>query len=352
MNRNYFIIIVGIAIFCLFLIFAALWWEIQTPIKKENYIPPPVAPYKSYISGVGILEPSSGNIFIGTPLNRIVEKILVNVGEKVKKGQILIHLDDRDLQANLRIQYAAYKSTLAKFKKLEAFPRPEDLEEAKATLKKAQAELDFAKNEYERIKTLTDVRALSEVEKIRRYYNYQEAEAAWLQAKANLDKIKAGTWHPDLEIARYAVQEAQANLQRVKTEIERTIIRSPIDGTILQINIHEGEFPPPDTSKTPMMILGNIDAMNIRVSINQLDIPYFQPEAPATAYSQGDARTKFPLEFLRIEPYLSNKQNFTNQISEMTDTRVLRIIYHIKNDDHPIFVGEQMDVFIETKQSQ
>lgn len=352
MNRNYFIIIVMAAICCLFLIFFALWWEVQSPIEKENSVPPAVAPYKSYISGVGIVEPSTNNIFIGTPLNRIVEKVMVAVGEKVKKGQILIQLDGRDLQAELKVQLAAYKSALAKFKKLQSFPRPEDLTEATAVLTDAKVKLDFAKNEYERIKTLQDQRALSEMDKNRRYSDYQQAEANFLQAQAKWEKTKAGVWKPDLEIARYNVQEAQANMQRIKTEIDRTIIRSPIDGTVLQINIHGGEFPPPDTFKTPMMILGNIDSLNIRVSINQLDIPYFEPGAPAMAFLQGNTRMQFPLLFLRIEPFLTRKQDFTNEVGEIIDTRVLQIIYRVKNDDHPIYVGEQMDAFIETKQAE
>lgn len=325
-----------------------MWWEIEKPVEREVSIPPPIAPFKSNISGVGIVEPSSGNIFIGTPISRLVEAVLVAVGEKVKKGDVLFRLEDRDLEANLIVRRAAYKSELAKLQRLEAFPRPEDLAEAAATLKNTKAELDLAKNAYEMVLQLPDPRAISEEEKNRRYFSYQQAEAKWQQAQAQFDKIKAGTWKPDLEIAQFEVEQAQADFNSVKTEIERTFIRSPIDGTILQINIHAGEFPPPDTFKIPIMIVGNIDEMYLRVSINQLDIPYFQPHAPAVAFFQGDARFKFPLEFIRVEPFLVNKQNLTNDIAETVDTRVLKIIYRIKKDDHPIFVGQQMDVFIDS----
>lgn len=348
MKRNYFIVIVGIALFCLFVIFFALWWEIESPIKKEIPFPPPVAPFTSYIAGVGVVEPSSGNIYIGTPVNRLVEKVLVTVGEKVKKRDILFRLEDNDLEANFMVQQAAYKSSLAKLERLKTFPRPEDLAVAEAALKNSKAEWDQAKNEYEMILKLPDPRAISEEEKNRRYFKYQQAEAKLLEAQARWEKIKAGTWKPDLEIARYEVEEAKANTDRVKVEIERTIIRSPIDGTVLQSNIHDGEFPSQDPLK-PNMIVGNIDELHLRVSINQLDIPYFQPTAPAVAYFQGDARVKFPLEFIRVEPFLMSKQNITNDITEKIDTRVLKIIYRIKNEDNHLFVGQQMDVFIETK---
>lgn len=351
MNRNYFLIIVAVSLACLFLIFFSMLQEIDTSVTKEPLIPPPKAPYKSYISGVGIVEPSSGSISIGTPVNRLVEKIFVTVGAKVKEGDILFFLENRDLKANLAVQEAAYKSAQAKLERLEAFPRPEDLEVAKSALEDAKTELALAKNQYEMILQLSDPRAISQEERNRRLFNFQQAEAKWKQAEAKFDKVKQGTWNPDLEIARFEVIQAKANVQLVTTEIQRTIIQSPINGSVLQIKIHEGEYPPLDISRSPAMILGNIDEMNLRVSINQLDLPNFDSKAPAVAYLQGDSRDEFPLEFIRVEPLLVNKQNLSNEIMEKVDTRVLQIIYRIKSQAFPIFVEQQMDVFIEAKKS-
>lgn len=346
MSRNYFFIIVYVALACLVLIFLSLWWEIESPVTKEPPMPPPVAPYPSYIAGVGIVEPSTENISIGTPVNRIVDKITVSVGEKVKKGEVLLRLENKDLEANLSAQEAAYKSALAKLQRLEAFPRIEDLLTAELAVASSKAALDLAKEQNDMVSRLTDQRAISQEEKNRRLFNFQHAEAEWLEATANFEKIKSGTWKPDLEIAHFEVQEEMANIERIEAEIQRTIIRSPIDGTVLQIKIHVGEFASPDTFRMPLMVLGNTDELFLRVSINQLDIPHFKSDAPAVAFSQGDAQIKFPLEFVRVEPFLVSKQNLTNEITENVDTRVLQIIYKIKKENFHIFVGQQMDVFI------
>lgn len=349
MRRNYFLIIVGAALVCLFLIFYSLGKEISTPTTKDPVIPPPLSPYKEYISGEGIVEASSENINIGTSVNRIVDKVLVKVGDKVRKGDLLLCLEDRDLKASLSAQEAAFNSAKAKLQRLEEFPRPEDLIVAQANLKSAKAELDLTKHQYEMVLGLSDPRAVSATEKSRRLYSYQQAEAKSQQAEADFEKTKTGTWKPDLEIARLEVQEAEANLRRINTDIQRTCIESPIDATVLQIKTHEGEFPSVDTQRVPMMILGNTDELYLRVSINQLDIPYFRANAPATAYLQGDARIQFPLEFVRIEPYLVSKQHLTNDITEKVDTRVLHIIYRIKKEKHQLIVGQQMDVFIQAE---
>ena len=349
MNRNYFFAFVIVALACLVLIFLSLGREIETPVTKEPPIsPPPNAPFKSYISGLGIVEPRSDNIYIGSPVNRLVDQVFVTVGEKVKKDDNLFQLEDRDLRATLKAQQAVYESSIAKLQKLEALPRPEDLAAGLAALRSAQSELDFAKNTYERMLGLPDPRALSQDRKSNLLFNLQQAEAKWQKAQADFDKLKAGTWKPDLEIARFDIQQAEANVNFTKAEIQRTIIQSPINGTVLQIKIHQGESISPNT---PAMILGNIDELNLRVSINQLDIPYFHTDAQAVAFLRGDVRKEFPLEFLSIEPFLLHKQNLTNEITETVDTRVLQIIYRIKKADHPLFVGQQMDVFIETNYS-
>jgi len=348
MNRNYFLWIVYIALFCLALVFLSLWWDIESPIKKE-VITPPVAPYKSNISGVGIVEPSSDNIFIGTPVSRIVDHIYVKVNQKVKKGDTLFSLENREIKADLQVQQTALAVAEAKLKRLEAFPQQEDLEASKANLETAQAEEKFAKDEYEMVLKLTDQRAISQEEKNRRLFNLQQAEGKLQQAQAHLTKLQAGTWKPDLEIARLQVEQAKAGVERLETELARTFIHSPIDGTVLQIKINEGELPPPDTSKNPLMILGDTDELFLRTTINQLDIPYYHSNASAVAFLQDDAKNKYPLEFIRIEPYLVNKQHLTNDVAEKVDTRVLQIIYKIAKKDPSLFVGQQMDVFIESK---
>lgn len=351
MKRNYFVMIAGVALLCLLLIFFSLWRELETPVTKDPIIPPNVGPYKFQISGIGIVEPSSENISIGTPLNRVIEHVYVHVGEKVKKGQELFSLESRDLDANLNLQKAAYESALARSEKLKQLPQPEDLTAAKINLYNAKIAMESAKSQNEMVSQLPDQRAISQEEKNRRLFAYRQAEAQLNQAQANYAKIKAGTWKPDLEIADLEVAHAKANVELVNTEIERTVIRSPIDGTVLQVKIHDGELPPMDTFKAPLMIIGNVDEMNLRVSINQLDIPFFRADAPAIAYFQGDSKHQFHLQFVRMEPLLVNKQNLTNDIYEKVDTRVMQLIYRFENNNEPLYVGQQMDVFIETNRS-
>ncbi len=82
-------------------------------------------------------------------------------------------------------------------------------------------------------------------------------------------------------------------------EIERHVIRAPVDGRVLQINIHHGEFAPSGTISPPLMLFGDDSRLYIRVDVDETDAWRVKPSAPATAYVPGNAET--PLRFERIE---------------------------------------------------
>ena len=268
----------------------------------------------------------------------------------MSKGEVLFILESKDLLANLNVQNAAYESALARFEKLKQLPQHEDLVVAQMNLDEAKIALESARAQIDMVTRLSDQRAISQEERNRRQFAFKQAEAQLNLSKANYDKVKAGIWKPDLEIAKLEVDQAKANFDLMRIEIERNIVRSPIDGTVLQVKIHDGEMPSQD--KGPLMILGNIEDMNLRVSINQLDISKMQSNAPAVAFPQGNNQIKYSLQFVRMEPILVRKQNINNDVYEKLDTQVLQVIYRIKNNGTPVYVGQQMDVFIETDRPQ
>jgi HlyD family secretion protein len=71
------------------------------------------------------------------------------------------------------------------------------------------------------------------------------------------------------------------------------------------------------------------------------------PDAKATAAVRGNADLKAPLTFVRFEPFVIPKKSLTGDSTERVDTRVLQVIYRVEDNSLPLFVGQQMDVFIE-----
>lgn len=348
MNRSYFkwILLLTALSVLLVALFMGDREKKVTPVKE--IAPRAFSPYETSIAAVGIVEPSSGNISIGSPVNRIVDQIDVKVGQRVKEGQVLFRLENRDLESDLLTRRLSYESALANLQKLEALPRKEDLLAAQAGLQVAKINVQEARSQFERVNGLQNSGALSQEEVSRREFAMNQAEAKLRQAEADVEKIRAGTWSPDIKIARIQAAEDKALVQKIEREMARTVIRSPINATVLQVKIHEGEFPPSDT-RNPAMILGNTDLLHLRVNINQFDASFYDPQAPAVAYLQGNAQVEFPLKFVRLEPLFVSKQSMTNDITEKVDTKVLQAVYSFKEGEERIFVGQQMDVFIKAK---
>lgn len=346
MHRKYFYVILILTLLCFLLIL--FFFLGQKPLKEETPTAVPVdrPQFVTYISGVGIVEPISGNIHISTPSNRIVNKINVSVNDRVKKGEVLFELDNQDLLATLKIKQREYDKTLANLHKLESLPRKEDLVIAEEALNKAHTALNESKEQYDMIINLPNPRAISKEEQNKRTSNYQQAEAELRRAQAQFEMVKSGTWQPELNVAHHEVEQAKADVEAVETEIQRTYIKSPIDGTVLQIKIHEGETS--DPSKTAL-ILGNIDQLNLRVSIDPLKVSMLPPNSSAIAFRQGDQSTEFPLKFIHIEPFMVPKKYLTNEIDEKVDTQVFEILYRIANSNSHLLVGEQMDVYIDVE---
>ena len=151
----------------------------------------------------------------------------------------------------------------------------------------------------------------------------------------------------DAAINEAVLGSASAQVEQIKIEIERRTIRAPVSGRILQIKTQLGEFATSGVLSTPLMLLGDDTRLHVRVDIDENDAWRVRPEAPAMAFVRGNPDLKTPLKFERFEPYVVPKISLTGESTERTDTRVLQVIYSFDPAALPVYVGQQMDVFIE-----
>jgi RND family efflux transporter MFP subunit len=271
--------------------------------------PPPVSPYERVVAADGLVEASSENISIGTPISEVVMEVPVVVGQKVKVGEPLFKLDDRQLQADLRTRQA------------ELAVAETQVHVDTALSEDAHEQLNFAE-------TLLDKRAISSEELAKRRHAAQAARAR-------------------REAAVAQVATAAAQVKSLETQIERSVVRAPIDGEVLQVKIHVGEYAPAGVTPTPLILLGRLKPLNIRVDVDEHEAWRVQSGAKATANVRGNSNLKTSLTFVRFEPFVIPKKSLTGDSTERVDTRVLQVIYRVEDDALSLYVGQQMDVFIQ-----
>lgn len=316
-------------------------------IPAEPVAPPAATPYRMAITGSGIVEAGSENIAIATPLSGVVLEMYVKQRDRVKAGDPLFRLDDRSLLAELAVREAMIATAEGRLAELKARPRPEDIPPAEAAVAQARASQSDAESQLKSAQSLADTRALSAEEVTRRRYAVDVAKARSAAAEADLARVKAGTFAPEIAIAEAQVAEARANAKATQTEIERLTVRAPIDGEILQRNLRVGEFAQAGAGSVPLLIMGNTDRLAVRVDIDENDAWRFEETARATAFLRGNKEFSVALRFDRVEPFVVPKKSLTGETTERVDTRVMQVLYSFPSGSMPVRVGQMMDVYIE-----
>jgi multidrug efflux pump subunit AcrA (membrane-fusion protein) len=309
---------------------------------------PPQTPFDQAVAAAGVVEAETENIAIGAALPGLVLEVYVpssKVGQRVQAGTPLFRIDDRHLKAQRAVAEAQLALAKAALAKLQQQPRPEELPPSLAKTKAATAKTARLQSDYERAQRLMGSGAIAQEEFVTRQLTYEAAVHEKAQAQAEYDLLKAGAWKPDLAVAEATVKEALAKVEQLTTEIERAVVVAPVDGVVLQVNVRPGERISELDAK-PLMVVGDIRTLHVRVDVDERDIPRFRPGANALAYPRGETSHELGLRFVRVEPMAIPKKALTGESTERVDTRVLQVLFAIDRADHQVYVGQQLDVFI------
>jgi RND family efflux transporter MFP subunit len=287
-----FLAIIGI----IFVIRTVIVGSVPQPVAAP-LIAPPQSPFPRFVAGSGIIEASSENSAIASPLAGVIKGVFVKAGDRVDRDQALFALDDRDILAEIAVR--------------------------RAQIAKAKALLDDAQTQASIYKGVNDARAIMRGELLKR-------ESA-------------------VSVAQAGLSEAEALLTAAQTTLERMTIRSPIAGEVLQSKARVGEFAPAQVLTSPLMILGSVSPLAVRVDIDENDAWRVSSGGQASANLRGNSAISFPLTFVRFEPFVVPKRSLTGESFERVDTRVLQAIYSFERGSLPVYVGQLVDVYIESK---
>jgi multidrug efflux pump subunit AcrA (membrane-fusion protein) len=334
----------------------------QKPPPAVPPVEPARSPFTAQLAGAGLVEPETENISIGSHLSGVIERVYVRVGDVVRPGQPLFRLDERNLKAELEVRLANLANAEAALEKLNNTPRPEELPPLRAKVAESEANLIDQAKQLDRLRRAAA--AASEDEITRREAGVDMAKAQLAKAKADLALSEAGAWKYDKRVAETAVMQARASVESAKTELGRLTVSAPrfhwqkttsaeatADDTtefkVLQVNVRPGEF----VGNIPgqgLVMLGHVGRLHIRVDVDENDIGRFRPNLRGVANPRGTPDKEFPISFVRIEPYVIPKKSLTGANTERVDTRVLQVIYAVETKGAPLYVGQQMDVFLDT----
>jgi len=207
---------------------------------------------------------------VGARATGKIQKMNVDVGDYVKKGQLIAVIDQRELKKEVDRLQAELNRARANLKEIEKV-YPLKIKEAEENLKKAKANFEYALWNFKREKELLKREFTTRQDYEKADMNLKTAKADLDFAKASLNRLK--------EEYKVKLKEAESNLEAVKESLENakiklsyTEIYSPIDGIVANITAREGETVVAGLQVANLITILNPDRLEVRIYVDETDI--------------------------------------------------------------------------------
>ena len=251
---------------CIAVIAAFSWW-MGSKETGPRYLTEAVTEgvLQVEVTANGTLE-AEQEVTIGSELSGIVEKVLVDVNDSIKQGQVLIELDTAKLKASVEKAKAALASAQAAQK------------EAEATLKEADA-------------------------KYKRLINVRKLSGGKTPAQTELDEQAAVVVRSQasVETAAAQIQTAQAELETAQTDLTKAYISSPIDGVVLARSVEPGYAVAASLQAVELLTLASdLRTLELEIDVDEADVSVVQPGQKATFTVSAYPNKNFPATLTKV----------------------------------------------------
>ena len=322
---------------------------------------PATNPYARGIYANGIIESyqSHGeNINIYPEVPGTVVSILVAEGQHVERGTPLLALGDSVQRATVEQLRSQADAALALLQELNAQPRKETLDVARAqvtlagaNLKTAQDQLDKQRRSYE-----LDPKSVSK-DTLDTAENAAKSTAANLEvARRQYDLVKAGAWIYDIRNQEKQYVATVKAYTSANNLLSKYTLRAPVDGVVLSINTsvgsyvsQQGAYDTYTQGMNPVISMGSSAGyLGVRCYVDEILLHRLPEGGPVRAqmFIRG-TDIRVPLEYVRTQPYVSPKIELSDQRTERVDVRVLPVIFRFTPPKGvQLYPGQLVDVYI------
>ncbi len=257
-------------------------------------------------------------IELASKVNGKVAWIGVEKGDRVRNGQVLVRLEDQEYRAHVVQSQGNLAMLQARLLEAQHGSRPEEIAKAKADLEQARADLENAQITLQRTRNLVrdGVLAKQNLDDAQARYDGQAAKVASLDHTYQL--VKLGPRAEEIAADKAQVEQARGALDFDQTQLENTVIRAPIDGTILERNVEIGEFVTTGFvgdkgAKGYVVSMANLNDLQAELDINQNDFGKLSPRQPGVITTDAYPDRKYHGYIEEISPE-ANRQKATVQV--------------------------------------
>lgn len=306
-----------------------------------------LSPGPAQVSAPGRVEPISEEIALGAEISGRLKAVLVEEGDRVSRGQSVAILEDADYRARVDSAEALLLQKEAELRRIVNGSRDQERREALAASREAQAFMENMRTEWDRRQGLfrTGDIAREEVERAER--QYQVARARFEASVQRHALVDAQAREEDVARAEADISLARARIAESQAMLEKTVIRSPLDGIVLRKHLRTGESVSSATTGAaqPIVTLADLSHLRVRADIDEVDVGRI--EVGQRAYVTADAygEKQFWGRVVRVGQVLGKKNIRTNEPVEKVDTKILETLIDL-DPGSDLKIGLRVNTFL------
>jgi len=281
---------------------AAAWWFGVRPTADEaaqalaRYATIETGTVEDVVTAQGKLEPREF-VDVGAQVSGQLKRIHVEIGDVVRKGELLAEIDPRVYEARVQADEARLRTL-------------------RAQLAEQQAQIRFAKQIFERNRRLIAEQAVSQEA-------LEDSETNWQVAEARADSLRA------------QIEEAESTLDGDRTNLNFTTIFAPIDGTVVLQSAREGQTLNAVQQAPVVVQLANLDRMTVRAQVAEADVMRITPGLSAYFTTLGAMEERWEGEVRQVLPS-------PEVINEVV---LYNALLDVDNRDRRLMTGMSVQVF-------
>ena len=301
-----------------------LWWKQRSAAKAND---PTLATARverhnlsSTVLATGAVKPQIGaEVRVGARISGKVEHLYANIGDVVKKGQVVAELEKADLEAKARQSAAELRMAEAKLAAVRSL-RPREIEKAEADVTQWEATVDLNKKDLARQDELFRQSVTSREERDRAQERMAVAEAKLHASRKGLELARTG-YEEDLKQATADVERAKAALAVNEVQLTYATIAAPIAGVIGQVTTQEGETVSAGLSAPTFVTIIDLGRLQVDTFVDEVDIGKVKTGQRATFTVDSFPSREFAGKVTAIYPKAVIQENVVNYdvVVEITD---------------------------------
>jgi HlyD family secretion protein len=291
----------------------------------------------------GRVEPKSGLVRVGAQLLGRIAEVTVKLNDKVEEGELLIRLDDEEARARLQAAEAEAASRKRERDAQSLDKGRDDLRDAEDNVFSAERAVTNSRFvlEYELQAKRQGTGSAERVADARR--NVTKAQEDLKKERGRYATASAKRNVPAPNRLESALQAARSDISVAEALLEKTRIRAPVDGTVLQLPAKAGEMiaPSPDQA---LVVLGDMSVVRLKAEVDEIDVSKIKVGGKVVVKSNAYPGQEFTGTVAELAPTLSSPHFALRGARRPTDVEVLEVTVDLEGNP-PLLPGMRADAF-------